>query len=88
MFISDPDANPQPRTEILQALFRFTPAEATIAAAMVDGQELATLADALGYTKATMQWYSKQVLAKAGVRTRTEFARLVLSSIAMLRPVR
>lgn len=88
MFISDPEATAAPRTEVLQAIFRFTPAEATVAAAIVDGQELSDVADALGYTKATMQWYSKQVLAKAGVRTRTELARLVLSSVAMLHPVK
>ncbi|MGE3959681.1 MAG: helix-turn-helix transcriptional regulator [Vicinamibacterales bacterium] len=86
VFVTDPERTPAPDVEVLQAAFDLTQAEARVAAALVGGDELAAIADTLGYTKATVQWYSKQVLAKTGARNRTDLVRLLLASIAVCRP--
>lgn len=62
---------------LLCHLYKLTPAEARLAAALSVGQTLDEHADAAGITRETARWYLKQVLVKTGCHRQGELVRLL-----------
>jgi len=66
---------------LLRVYFGLTPAESDIAARLALGETLEEIAHALGYTHETLRWYSKQLMSKTQVRSRTELVRRLSSPL-------
>lgn len=82
--MADPEQNPLPKETLLRAFYGLTPAEATVAAALSSGNAPEHVADTLGYTRQTINWYTKQILAKANCRSRSAFVREVSTTLPSL----
>lgn len=85
IYITDPAEIIVPDGELLRSSFGLTPAEARVAVHLAAGAGVEEICEQLRYTRETARWYIKQVLAKAGCRTRSEFAARAARSIAMRR---
>jgi DNA-binding CsgD family transcriptional regulator len=68
----------------LRTLFRFTPTEARIAQALLNGKTLAQIAALNGANLQTVRKQIKNILAKTGTRRQVECVALMLRSIATL----
>ena len=84
IFVSDPDATSVPSAGILQAFYGFTPTESKVASLLAAGCSPAEIADEYGYTKETVHWYSKQIVAKVGSRSRAAMVRELSVTLASL----
>jgi DNA-binding CsgD family transcriptional regulator len=82
LVIADTDATRSVHVSTLRRAFDFTEAEARLAAAMADGQDLATFATAKGITKETARNQLKALFAKTGVRRQAELTSLLSTLIA------
>jgi len=80
VFIQDPDAAPVPPEAALMAAFRFTPAEARLAAALAAGQRLEDYAASASVSLHTVKTQLKQVFAKADVSRQTDLVRVILAN--------
>jgi DNA-binding CsgD family transcriptional regulator len=80
--VGDPADARSPNEGMLQVFYGLTAAEARVAARMATGDEGARIATDLGYTKQTLRWYCKQVLAKVGCRSRAELVRQLSGTLA------
>ncbi len=85
VFVTDPESETTTPSGLLSLLYGLTPAEATLAAAVVQGQGLDWAAAELGITMNTARTHLKQVFGKTGVRRQAELVRLILSGPAGLR---
>lgn len=85
VFAVDPEASGRPDAELIQEFFGLTPTEARIAVCLAEGRELEEVAAECRYTRETVKWYSKQILARTGCRNRAELVRLIERSLASLR---
>jgi DNA-binding CsgD family transcriptional regulator/PAS domain-containing protein len=86
VLIVDPAEQVPPPRELLRVYFGLTPAESDIAARLALGETLEVIADALGYTRETMRWYSKQLMSKCQARSRTELVRRLSSPLLSVAP--
>jgi DNA-binding NarL/FixJ family response regulator len=86
VLIVDPADQAPPPRELLRVYFGLTPAESDIAARIALGETLEVIADALGYTRETMRWYSKQLMSKCHARSRTELVRRLSSPLLSVAP--
>jgi DNA-binding CsgD family transcriptional regulator len=69
-----------PATELLQALFDLTPAEARVAALIAEGHAVDTIASSLSVTLNTVRTQLKSVFTKTGVGRQAELASLLSAS--------
>jgi DNA-binding CsgD family transcriptional regulator len=81
LYITDPEARPQPLAARLAALFGLTRAEARLATHLAAGESLAEIADALALSKHTLRAQLKALMDKTGTRRQAALVRL-LSTIA------
>ncbi len=86
VYLSDPSDVVVPDEALIRASYGLTAAESRVASLLATGSSVEETADALKYTRETTRWYVKQVLSKAGCRSRSEFASKATRSIGMLRP--
>lgn len=63
---------------VLQRLFGFTPAEATLAADVLAGYDLAAIAARRGITSNTARAHLRRIFEKTGTRRQAELMRLLL----------
>ncbi len=80
IFINDPDDRRSPSHAALMAQFGLTPAEARLAAGLLDGAQLEEYAQQTGLSLHTVKAQLKQVFAKTGCTRQAEFIRLALSN--------
>jgi DNA-binding CsgD family transcriptional regulator len=84
VFITDPlrfEASPQ---ALLASVYGFTPAEARLAAALVNGQSLRQHAEAQQLSQETVRSQLKNVFRKADVRRQADLVRVLMSCPQML----
>lgn len=84
LYISDPTEAVVPDETLLRMSLDLTPAESRVATLLAAGRGVEEIREELSYTRETARWYIKQVLAKSGCRTRSEFAARAARSLAML----
>ncbi len=80
IFVNNPDDERSPSEAVLMAQFRFTPAEARLAAGLLDGEQLEEYALRTGLSLHTVKAQLRQVFAKAGVSRQAEFVRTALAN--------
>ncbi|MGI9486674.1 MAG: helix-turn-helix transcriptional regulator [Geminicoccaceae bacterium] len=80
LVVSDPDQQPAPPEDRVQAIFGLTPAEARLAAALATGMSTADYAENAGITENTARWTLKQVQAKTDCRRQADLVRLLMAT--------
>lgn len=80
VFISDP-SSPGSSESVLQALYRFTPAEARLAAALARGQGLVRAAEELHITINTAKTQLRHIFAKSQTSRQAELVRLLATVV-------
>jgi DNA-binding CsgD family transcriptional regulator len=83
-FIADPDAGPVTTTEVLEALYALTHAEAELVRLLSEGRSLEEVAEARGVTMNTVRSQLKQVFSKTDTKRQGELVRLVLTGVSSL----
>ncbi len=84
VFIRQPDDAPVVSPEILQELFAFTRAEASLASLLAEGLSVEDTARTLGISIHTARAHLRSLFSKTGVSRQTELVLLVLRSAASL----
>ena len=84
VFIRQPDDGPVVSPEILQDLFAFTRAEASVACLLAEGLSVEDTARTLGSSIHTTRAHVRSLFSKTGVSRQTELVLLVLRSAASL----
>jgi DNA-binding CsgD family transcriptional regulator len=79
VFVIDPEQAPRSRATVLRSLFHLTPAESRIADGLLEGFEVAEVAERLGITQQTARFHVKRVLAKTGARRQSDLLRIMLT---------
>jgi DNA-binding CsgD family transcriptional regulator/GAF domain-containing protein len=87
VFVADPSTDAPPDRLLLAAFYGYTAAEAHVASRLAMGQTAKEIAAELHYTEQTTAWYCKQVIAKAGCRSRAAFIREVARTLPSLQRV-
>lgn len=82
LFLGNPDAPPSPSATAIGNLYKLTPVEARLAAALARGLTVEAAAGELGVTLSSARTYLKTVFAKMGVSRQAEMMREVFSSAA------
>jgi len=80
LVVSDPDRQPAPPEDRVQAIFGLTPAEAKLAAALAMGLSPADYAKETGITENTARWTLKQIQAKTDCRRQADLVRLLMAT--------
>jgi DNA-binding CsgD family transcriptional regulator/PAS domain-containing protein len=80
IFVNNPDDRITPTEAALTAQFRLTPAEARLAAALLDGEHLDDYALRCGLSPHTAKTQLKAVFAKTGCGRQADLIRTVLSN--------
>ncbi len=80
LLVSDPDRQPAPPEDRVQAIFGLTPAEAKLAAALAMGMSPADYAKEMAITENTARWTLKQVQAKTDCRRQADLVRLLMAT--------
>jgi DNA-binding CsgD family transcriptional regulator len=86
IFVSDPEREDEPVPEVLQRLYRLTPAEAAVAVAVAQGRDPRHLAETLRVSVSTVRTHLYRAMAKTGARRQADLVRLLLGGPAGLRP--
>ena len=86
VFISPVRSDRPPNESLLRHLDGLTAAEAAVLSLLAAGKTTEEIQTARRYTRATVQWYIKQVMAKAGCRRRAELAAQVARALASVFP--
>ena len=84
VFIRQPDDGPVVSPEILQNLFAFTKAEASVACLLAEGLSVEDTARALGSSIHTTRAHVRSLFSKTDVSRQTELVLLILRSAASL----
>ncbi len=84
VFIRQPDDGPVVSPEILQNLFGFTKAEASVACLLAEGLSVEDTARSLGSSIHTTRSHLRSLFSKTGVSRQTELVLLVVRSAASL----
>ncbi len=77
LMLVDPDEHRQPAEPILQQVFGLTPAEASIAASLAEGQDLQEIASERGVSLGTVRNHLKAVFAKTKTHRQSELVSLL-----------
>ena len=80
ILVKDPEANSKVSADELSAVYGLTPAEARVAALIVNGFCLIDVTHKLGISKNTARSHMKRIYAKTGVQRAAELVRLVANS--------
>ena len=75
--ITDPDAAPKSRAQLLTKLFRLTPAETRVAMLLVAGMELNEIATRTRTTSHTVRSHLKSIYHKTGATRQSQLMRLI-----------
>lgn len=75
--ITDPDAQPKSRTELLVALFHLTPAESRIAMLLAAGEHLPEIAVRTRSAYATVRSHLKSIYRKMNISRQSQLVRLI-----------
>jgi DNA-binding CsgD family transcriptional regulator len=76
-FVTDLSARPQPTEKLIGEAFKLSPAEARLACALVNGDELRVAAERVGITYETARAYLKSIFAKADVTRQSELVAVL-----------
>jgi DNA-binding CsgD family transcriptional regulator/PAS domain-containing protein len=79
LFISAPERNPVPMVDQIAGQLQLTPAEARLAAALVEGKSMKEFAEEAEVTLNTARTHLKRVFHKAGVSRQGELIRFLLT---------
>ena len=85
VFVSDPEAEDETPEQVMARIYGLTPAEARLAAMLMQGHGLEWSADELDVSINTARTHIKNLFDKTGVRRQAELVRLVLRGPAGLR---
>jgi DNA-binding CsgD family transcriptional regulator/PAS domain-containing protein len=85
VFVGDPERSVEGIGGVLRGLYALTPAEASVAAFLLEGLRTDQLAERLGITLFTARTHVKRVLSKVDARSQAELVRVLLSGPAGLR---
>ncbi len=85
IFITDPEQRMESMEAVLQRLYTLTPAEARLAAILVQGKSIATAAVELHITQNTARTHLKHIFEKTGARRQSDLVQLLLNSPAVLK---
>jgi DNA-binding CsgD family transcriptional regulator len=77
--ITDPEAQPKSREQLLSTLFGLAPAEARIAMLLVGGMEPKEIAQHTRTTQNTVRFHLKVIYRKTGVSRQSQLVRLISS---------
>lgn len=83
IFIGDPDNQPRTSQTVLAEIWGLTPAEARLAAALVEGERVESFADRVGISVQTARTQLKQIFAKVGCKRQSELVREALANQAL-----
>lgn len=78
VLIDEPTVGTQPDIDLLRNSYGLTQTEAEIARCFALGESIKAIAEARRNTKETVRWYSKQILAKTGCRSRSQLVRRLI----------
>jgi DNA-binding CsgD family transcriptional regulator len=84
VFIGNPEQEGRGPTDLLQRLYGMTHAEASLAAILLQGRDLAEAARELGVTMNTVRTQLRCVFDKTGARRQAELVRILLRGPAGL----
>jgi DNA-binding CsgD family transcriptional regulator len=84
VFVSDPETRIDAPAEMLARLHGLSPAEARVAAEVVEGGSLSEIADRLGVSRNTANTHLKRVFEKTGTRRQSDLVRLLALGAATL----
>jgi DNA-binding CsgD family transcriptional regulator len=84
VFVSDPDMRVEAPADILARLHGLSPAEAKVAAEVLEGGSLREIAERLGVTRNTANTHLKRVFEKTGTRRQSDLVRLLALGAATL----
>jgi DNA-binding CsgD family transcriptional regulator len=84
VFVSDPDARIDAPADMLARLHGLSPAEANVAAEVLEGGSLSDVAERLGITRNTANTHLKRVFEKTGTRRQSDLVRLLALGAATL----
>jgi DNA-binding CsgD family transcriptional regulator/PAS domain-containing protein len=85
VFIVDPAERPATSAALLKQLYALTPAEARVAALLVNGEPVDQIADRLRLTNDTARWVIKQILHKTDTHSQAQAVGRLLRGIGALR---
>ena len=84
IYIRDPEHKAQAPHEIVRQLFKFTPAETSLAMQLANGLSLEDAAIELGIRRNTARAHLRAIFSKTDVTRQTELVRLLLNSVATM----
>lgn len=84
VFLRDPERRVSVEPQSLRQLFGFTPAEATLAIELAQGQTLDEAAANLNIRRNTVKAHLRSIFSKAGVNRQSELAYVLHNSVAVL----
>lgn len=84
VYIHDPEMKYGENTTVYQQLFRFTPTEAVIAAAMANGESIEAIEQDMAISHNTMRAHLRSMFTKTDVNSRADLIRLLVKSPAPL----
>ncbi|MEM7677298.1 MAG: helix-turn-helix transcriptional regulator, partial [Myxococcota bacterium] len=82
VLISDPDAKLPLQPDALRRLYRLTPAESRLCAALANGNTLKTYAEAEGVALETVRSQLKQAMVKTDTHKQAQLVRLLVTGPA------
>ncbi len=85
VFVSDPEQQPETNPDRLARLFGLTPAEAKVAAVLLQGKGLDEAAGELQISYRTVRAHLRRIFQKTGTCRQGELVRLLITSPAALR---
>jgi len=85
LFISSPDQPIESSTDLLQELFKLTPAEAKLAVLLTNGFTIENISAELSISAHTVRAHLRSIFSKTHVSRQSELIRLILSSAASLK---
>jgi DNA-binding CsgD family transcriptional regulator/PAS domain-containing protein len=85
IFITDPEQRMESMEAVLLRLYSLTPAEARLAAILVQGKSVAMAAAELHVTQNTARTHLKHIFEKTGAKRQSELVQLLLNSPAVLK---
>jgi DNA-binding CsgD family transcriptional regulator/PAS domain-containing protein len=84
-FVTDPSQKVRPGIEVLQALFKLTPAESRIALLLSDGHAPPDIAELIAVSANTVKSQLKSIYSKTGVSRQSQLVRL-LTQLTLVQP--
>lgn len=82
VFVTDPESSGAPAAQMLGRLFGLTPAEARLAALLMQGKSLDEAAESFNLSRNTLRSQLRSIFDKTGTKRQGELVRLLLSSPA------